>query len=120
MYNKKIPVDTCCGVRIAIEVIGGKWKPYIIDELMKGSRRPSELMKIMPEANRRVVSQQLKELTEYGVIEREVVDAVKKHSEYRLTERGKTLTPIISAMRSWGEGFRPQLREILDKKEFNS
>ena len=61
MYNKKIPIDINCGFRIAIEVMGGKWKPYIIYELLDGPRRPSE----------RVLAQQLKELVEYGVDELE-------------------------------------------------
>ena len=45
MYNKKIPIDISCGFRIAIEVMGGKWKPYIIYELLDGPKRPSELPK---------------------------------------------------------------------------
>ena len=40
MYNKKIPIDISCGFRIAIEVMGGKWKPYIIYELLDGPKRP--------------------------------------------------------------------------------
>ena len=43
MYNKKIPIDISCGFRIAIEVMGGKWKPYIIYELLDGPKRPSAL-----------------------------------------------------------------------------
>ena len=68
MYNKKIPVDINCGFRIAIEVMGGKWKPYIIYELLGGSRRPSELRRRLPEASERVLAQQLKELMEYDVV----------------------------------------------------
>lgn len=74
MYNKKIPVDINCGFRIAIEVMGGKWKPYIIYELLDGPKRPSELHRRMPEASERVLAQQLKELMEYGVIEKQVID----------------------------------------------
>lgn len=40
MYNKKIPIDINCGFRIAIEVMGGKWKPYIIYELLNSAKRP--------------------------------------------------------------------------------
>lgn len=43
MYRKKIPFDIDCGVKIAMEVIGGKWKSCIIQELDKGPKRPSEL-----------------------------------------------------------------------------
>lgn len=51
MYNKKIPIDINCGFRIAIEVMGDKWKPYIIYELLDGPKRPSELQRRMPEAS---------------------------------------------------------------------
>ena len=64
MYNKKMPIDISCGFRIAIEVMGGKWKPYIIYELLDGPKRPSELQRRMPEASERVLAQQLKELME--------------------------------------------------------
>ena len=98
MYNKKIPVDTRCGFRVAMEVMGGKWKPYIIYELLDGPRRPSELARRMPqEASDRVLAQQLKELTEYGVVERHVIDPICKHTEYSHTDLGRSLIPISSS-----------------------
>ena len=117
MYNKKIPVDSNCGFRIALEVMGGKWKPYIIYELLNGPRRPSELKRALPEASERVLAQQLSELMEYGVVEKQVIDPVCKHSEYSLTDLGRTLIPIIEQMRTWGNNFRPTLQQILQKKE---
>ena len=117
MYNKKIPVDLNCGFRIALEVMGGKWKPYIIYELLDGPRRPSELKRALPEASERVLAQQLSELMEYGVVEKQVIDPVCKHSEYSLTDLGRTLIPIIEQMRTWGNNFRPTLQQILQKKE---
>ena len=149
MYNKKIPIDISCGFRIAIEVMGGKWKPYIIYELLDGPKRPSalglplatrsnlfachskngtqELQRRMPEASERVLAQQLKELMEYGVVQKRVIDPVCRHSEYSLTELGHTLIPIIEQLRDWGrsaEGrlqgkndFRPRMEEILKEKE---
>ena len=119
MYNKKIPIDTSCGFRIAIEVMGGKWKPYIIYELLDGPRRPSELQRRIPEASERVLAQQLRELTEYGVIQKRVIDPVCRHSEYSLTDLGRSLIPIIEQLRQWGNAFRPQLEEILARREAN-
>lgn len=113
MYNKKIPVNIECGFRVSLEVIGGKWKPYIIYELLNGPRRPSELHRAIPEASDRVLTQQLRELLQYGVVERKVVDPLCKHSEYSLTELGRSLIPIIEQMRNWGNQFRPRLEEIL-------
>jgi len=60
MYEKKLPFDIDCGIRIAMEVIGGKWKSCIIFELAEGPKRPSELHRLFPEANSRVIDQQLK------------------------------------------------------------
>jgi len=120
MYNKKIPFSTACGVRITIEVIGGKWKPYIIWELGKKPMRPSELMRLIPEASTRVVNQQLKELMEYGVIQKEVIDTVCLHSVYSLTDLGRSLLPIIEKMRDWGESFRPEMEKILEEKSFDN
>lgn len=117
MYNKKIPVDINCGFRVALEVMGGKWKPYIIYELVNGPKRPSELHRSMPEASERVLTQQLRELVEYGVVSKCVIDTVCKHSEYALTDLGRTLIPIIEQLRDWGDGFRSQLQHILSKRE---
>lgn len=50
MYKRKIPLDIDCGVKISMEVIGGKWKTYILYELNKGSRRPSELHRLFTDA----------------------------------------------------------------------
>lgn len=116
MYNKKIPIDISCGFRIAIEVMGGKWKPYIIYELLDGPKRPSELQRRMPEASERVLAQQLRELIEYGVVEKHVIDSVCRHSEYQLTELGCSLIPIIKQLRDWGNNFRPRMEEILREK----
>ena len=67
----------------------------------------------MPEASERVLAQQLKELVEYGVVEKQVIDPVCKHSEYSLTDLGRTLIPIIEQLRNWGNDFRPKMMEIL-------
>ena len=118
MYNKKIPVDTSCGFRVALEVMGGKWKPYIIYKLLDGPRRPGELMHAMPpDASERVLTQQLKELVEYGVVQRAVIDPVVKHTEYVLTDLGRSLIPIIEQLRDWGNSFRSRLEEILREKQ---
>jgi DNA-binding HxlR family transcriptional regulator len=117
MYNKKIPVDINCGFRIAMEVIGGKWKSYIIYDLLQGPKRPSELLRHAPGVNERVVAQQLKELVEYGIVTKHVIDSVCKHTEYSLTEVGRTLEPIIRELQEWGDGFRPRMIEILKNKE---
>ena len=90
MYERKIPVDLDCPLRLTISLIGSKWKSCILDELRNKSLRPSELHKIFPEATPRVLDLQLKELVEDGLV------------EYTISSLGLTLIPIIDAMIEWG------------------
>ena len=117
MYKKKIPLDIDCGVKIAMEVIGGKWKTYIIYELDKGSRRPSELYRLFKDASLRVINQQLWELETHGMIERKVYPETPPRTEYSLTEDGRSLMPIIRSLQQWGDDFRPKMMRILGMAE---
>lgn len=113
MYEKKIPFDIDCGIRIAMEVIGGKWKSCIIHELKDGCLRPSEIHKMFPEANPRVINKQLKELEMYGIIMKTIYPVLPPHSEYALTEVGKTLIPIVEKLEEWGDYFKPTMADIM-------
>ena len=90
MYEKKIPFNIDCCIKVTMEVIGGKWKCCIIDALKDGAKRPSEIHKHFPEANARVINQQLKELEMHGIIEKKIFAELPPHSEYSLTETGKS------------------------------
>ena len=114
-YEKKLPMDLDCGIKIAMDVIGGKWKSCLIYDLRNGSLRPSVLLKNYPEANNRVINQQLRELCEYGVVEKTIFAELPRHSEYRLTAVGESLVPIVIQLQKWGESFRPQMRELMIK-----
>lgn len=114
MYKKKIPFDIECGVKITMEVIGGKWKSCILMELEQGPRRPSELHRHFPDASPRVIDQQLKELEFHGMITKTVYPELPPHSEYAITERGRTLLPIIREIEKWGDDFRPVLKSLLE------
>lgn len=113
MYEKKIPFDIDCGIRIAMDVIGGKWKSCIISELRDGAKRPSELHKLFPEANARVINQQLRELEIHGIIRKKIFAELPPHSEYSLTPVGRTLLPVIEQLEKWGDSFRPAMKKIL-------
>ena len=114
MYKRKIPLDIDCGVKIAMEVIGGKWKTYIIYELNRGARRPSELHRLFADASPRVINQQLKELEMHGMIEKKVFPELPPHAEYSITEDGRSLMPIIRMLEQWGNGFRPKMIKLLE------
>lgn len=68
MYERKIPVDLDCPLRLTISLIDSKWKSCILDELRHRSMRPSELHKALPEATPRVLDIQLKELVDDGLV----------------------------------------------------
>ena len=112
MYENKMTVNIDCCIKVTMEVIGGKWKCCIIDALKDGAKRPSEIHKHFSEANTRVINQQLKELEMHGIIEKKIFAELPPHSEYSLTETGKTLLPIISQLEDWGNWFRPTLKKI--------
>lgn len=117
MYEKKIPFDISCGIKIAMEVIGGKWKSCIIYDLRNGPMRPSELFRLYPEANVRVMNQQMKELMNYKIVQKKIYAELPPHSEYSLTEIGKSLLPIVLRLEKWGDSFRPTMREILKMED---
>lgn len=102
MYERKIPVDLNCPLRLTMSLIGSKWKSCILDELRHRSLRPSELHKLLPEATPRVLDLQLKELVEDGLVAKTIYPELPPRSEYAITELGRTLIPIIDAMIEWG------------------
>jgi len=108
MYKKKVLLENESGARITILVLGGKWKPQIIRILADGSMRPSELMRMLPEAGTRVINQQLSGLMAYGIVERHVIDTVRPCSKYCLTALGRSLLPLLDEMEAWGNAFREQ------------
>lgn len=102
-YQKKIPVDLDCPLRLTMSLIESKWKSCIIDELRDGTPlRPSELHKRLPEAAPRVLDIQLKEMVEDGLVEKTIYPELPPRSEYKVTELGLSLLPIIDSMLKWG------------------
>ncbi len=102
MYERKIPVDLDCPLRLTMSLIDSKWKSCILDELRHRPLRPSELHKLFPEATPRVLDIQLKELVEDGLVSKTIFPELPPRSEYAITPLGQTLIPIIDAMIEWG------------------
>lgn len=103
MYERKIPVDLDCPLRLTISLLNSKWKSCILDELRHKPLRPSELHKLFPEATPRVLDMQLKELVIDGMVDKTIYPELPPRSEYAITPLGMTLIPIIDAMIEWGE-----------------
>jgi len=107
MYERKIPVDLDCPLRLTMSLVDSKWKSCILDELRRGAMRPSELHRALPEAASRVIDIQVKELVEDGLVAKTVYPEQPPRSEYSITELGSSLLPILDAMIEWGERNKP-------------
>ena len=94
-----------CPVEACTEVIGGKWKGEILYILFTGTKRYGELRKLVPGATQRMLTLQLRELEEDGIIQRKVYPVVPPKVEYSIAKRSESLKPIIDAMWQWGKDF---------------
>ena len=97
-------VDYHCPVEATLDVIGGKWKVVILFHLTHdGTHRFAVLRRKIPGVSERMLTQQLRELEDDGIVHREVYAEVPPKVEYSLTEYGKTLRPITEVMCEWGK-----------------
>lgn len=106
MNDRKIPIDLDCGINVYTLVVGGKWKPCIINCIHHDIKRPNEIHKEMSYASPRVLNMQLRELLESGIISKTVYPGLPLKVEYELSQLGESLLPIINAMDRWGEKHR--------------
>jgi DNA-binding HxlR family transcriptional regulator len=91
-----------CPVRATIDVIEGKWKPIIVNELKERTLRFGQLRRHVPEATRKVLTEQLRELEDDGIIKRKTSEKRWERVEYSLTSYGRTLVPVLTLMAKWG------------------
>jgi len=91
-----------CPVTHTLEAIGARWKPQILWELNDGDKRYGELKRKLVTITEKVLIEKLKSLEADGLIIRESLPTVPPHVTYRLTEKGKSLGPILKAMAQWG------------------
>jgi DNA-binding HxlR family transcriptional regulator len=95
-----------CNVSIALDVIGGKWKPLILWALKQGPHRFSELRRKVPGASQKVMTEQLRQLEHSGILERRTLPGAGAHTEYRLSAYGITLRRSLVALAEWGARHR--------------
>lgn len=95
-----------CPVEVAVSVLGGTWKLTLVKHLLDGPRRFNELGRLVPSANTKTLTRQLRELESDGVVHRTVFAEVPPRVEYRLTRLGRTLEPVVEVMDRWGGGVR--------------
>ena len=99
-----------CPVTGMLQLIGGKWKPVILYCLRSDKRRFGEISARIPGLSRKVLTDQLRELEEDGLLTRKQFNEIPPRVEYELTALGKSLAPVLNEMEKWGN------ENIIDKQ----
>ena len=107
MYERKIPINLGCGIEVTMNVIGGKWKPWLINRLREGHHRPIDIQRAIPIADKRVLTQQLNELENMGIVHKIIYPVIPAKVEYFLTEKGRDLLSVFYAISQWGMKYIP-------------
>lgn len=92
-----------CTVEATLLVIGGKWKGVILYHLLEGTLRFNEIRRRLPNITQRMLTNQLRGLEADGLIVRTVFAQVPPRVDYSLSDHGRTLEPVISALKLWGD-----------------
>lgn len=102
--HSRLDCSPGCAVEAAISLIDGKWKCVVLWHLLQGgTTRFNELRRLMPGITQRMLTNQLRELEADGLINRMVYAQVPPKVEYSLSERGRSLTPILETLKAWGD-----------------
>ncbi|MBA2175683.1 helix-turn-helix transcriptional regulator [Halobacillus locisalis] len=92
-----------CSIEYTLNKVGGKWKTVILWHLgVDGIHRYNELRRLLPGVAHKVLSQQLKDLEMDGLIQRKQYDEIPPKVEYSMTDKGRTLLPLLEEMHRWG------------------
>lgn len=98
--EKQVPA---CAITAALDVLGGKWKVFILSALaQEGTMRFSALQRRIPRVTQKMLTQQLRELEDAGLVARRIYAEVPPRVEYSLTPHGFTLRPVLMSLRDWG------------------
>jgi DNA-binding HxlR family transcriptional regulator len=98
-----------CAVEAALGVIGGRWKGVVLYWLLPGKKRFGELRRQLPNCSARVLTLQLRELEEDGLLKRTVYAEVPPRVDYELTAFGRSLEPVLRGLKEWGERYEKRL-----------
>ncbi len=92
-----------CPMEGTLDIIGGKWKGVILFRLMEETRRFNELNRLLCKITPRSLTKQLRELESDGLVKRTIYPQVPPKVEYELTDKGRSLKPLLLEMMKWGE-----------------
>ena len=103
MRKQRHTAYTNCPVEATLDIIGGKWKSIILFRVLEETRRFNELRRLVPNLTQRMLTNQLRELEQDGLIARKVFAQVPPKVEYSITGLGRTLEPVLLALTKWAE-----------------
>ncbi|MGI6230534.1 MAG: winged helix-turn-helix transcriptional regulator [Tractidigestivibacter sp.] len=98
-----------CPVETTLTLISNRWRVLILRDLMDGPRRFTQLKRSIGGISQKVLTQNLRAMEADGILTRTVFPEVPPHVEYELTDLGRSLKPILDALKDWGEGYKHQL-----------
>ena len=98
-----------CPVETTLTLISNKWKVLIIRDLLPGTKRFGELKKSIGSVSQKVLTAQLRQMEESGLLTRTVYPEVPPRVEYTLTELGQSLRPVLDALKNWGEEYKAKM-----------
>ena len=105
---EKLPA---CPVETTLTLISGKWKVVILRDLLPGTKRFGELKKSIGHVSQKVLTAQLRQMEQSGLVNRKVYAEVPPKVEYSLTDVGYSLKPILDAMWTWGEEYQKEMEK---------
>ena len=105
---EKLPA---CPVETTLTLISDKWKVLILRDLLPGTKRIGELRKSIGHVSQKVLTAQLRQMEQSGLVNRKVYAEVPPKVEYSLTDVGYSLKPILDAMWTWGEEYQKKMEE---------
>lgn len=113
MTDKKMHRDLpACPVETTLSLIGNKWKVLILRDLMEGTMRFGQLKKSVGDISQKVLTAQLRDMEDSGLVNRKVYAEVPPRVEYSLTELGLSLKPVLDAMVEWGMDYKSSLNHL--------
>ena len=105
---EKLPA---CPVETTLTLISDKWKVLILRDLLPGTKRCGELKKSIGHVSQKVLTAQLRQMEQSGLVNRKVYAEVPPKVEYSLTDVGYSLKPILDAMWTWGEEYQKEMEK---------
>jgi len=105
-----------CAMDVTMNFIGGKWKTVVLWYLRKDKKRFGELRRLIPGITEKMLSLQLKQLEQDGIVDRVVYPEVPPRVEYHLTPFGHTLNPLLEAVAKWGRDLAESEGSVVEVK----